>query len=345
MTEKEKASRPRMTSVNPKDIVIPKVRVTSTWSPEMLEMFKQSIEAMGIQQPLICVRSGKKLVLVDGLHRLEEAKLQNRKRVSVVVMEGDMKDVLLKNLMMNRLRGGTKASEMVKVITALRNEHGLTSEDVAKETGLRRDYVEKILETSRAAPEVLEALDREEIGVGHAWEIARVPSRDVQLRLLGQVFTYHLTIKDLHNIVDETLEIIKRREELEKQPRAPEPTSIPTARCHMCELEWPIRKVVGVNMCVSCYGIAQEAITKAKKEGRIPTHNTLAAEAAETPPHESITNKQAIFQQNLMSEPLEPIDYGAELPGKRAGSKAEKAEEGSETSEEEKQKKREESSS
>jgi len=274
----ETSRRPKLAQVDPNSIEIPEVRVTSTWPPEFLEMLKVSIQVEGIQQPILLAKEQNKLWLVDGLHRLEEAKLQGLKKVPCVVIEASMKDVLLKNLYMNRLRGGVKASEMVKVVTTLRNEHGLTSEDIAKETGLKRDYIEKLLETARATSEVLEALDSEEISVGHAWEIARVPNKDIQLRLLGQVFTYRLTIKDLRNVVEETLEIIKKREEAPKHAKAPEPTAIPTVRCHLCENEWPLRKVVGINVCMSCYGIAHEAISTAKKEGRIPSEKQLAEE-------------------------------------------------------------------
>ena len=330
----QKSSQPRLSYLDPNKIQVPEVRVTSTWPPEFLEMLKTSIAAEGIQQPILVAQDGKNLVLIDGLHRLEEAKLQGMKKVPCVIITASMKDILLKNLYMNRLRGGIKASEMVKVITTLRNEHGLTSEDVAKETGLRREYVEKILETSKAASEVLEALDREEIGVGHAWEIARVPNRDIQLRLLGQVFTYRLTIKDLHNIVNETLEILTKRAQLEKKPRAPEPTSIPTVRCHLCEIEWPVRKVVGVNICMSCYAIAHEAISKARKEGRIPQKEQLATEAVEAPPHESITKERPIIQQNLKPEVLEPIDYGVEVPIGKSEDSRQKMKENSEKTDE-----------
>ncbi|PKM48143.1 MAG: hypothetical protein CVV01_05025 [Firmicutes bacterium HGW-Firmicutes-6] len=128
-----------MSHVDPNKIQIPKIRVTSTWPSEFLEMLKSSIAAEGIQQPILLAQDGKNLVLIDGLHRLEEAKLQGMKKVPCVIVTASMKEILLKNLYMNRLRGGIKASEMVKVITTLRNEHGLTSEDVAKKTGLRRD--------------------------------------------------------------------------------------------------------------------------------------------------------------------------------------------------------------
>lgn len=321
-------SKPRLQSVDPSKIKIPKVRITSTWPPELLEMLKSSIEADGIQQPILLAKDKEALWLIDGLHRLDEAKLQGMKKVPCVVITASMKDVLLKNLYMNRLRGGVKASEMVRVIMNLRSEHAMTSEDVAKETGLRRDYIEKILQTSKAAPAVLEALDREEIGVGHAYEISRVDNRDVQLRLLSQVFAYRLTVKDLHNIVQDTLEILKKRAELkvEKGPVAPAP--VPTVRCHMCEQDFPPRKVVGVNICMDCYGIAHEAIRIKMK----PNKNSRAAEIAEEVthprPHETLTTDLSHDQQNLKPKPLEPIDYGVELPIRKNEESEEKSRDG-----------------
>jgi len=306
MSDIEKSSsRPRIVYLDPNKIKTPDVRVTSTWDPELLEMFKKDIEGSGIEQPLLLAKEGKTFWLVDGLHRLEEAKLQGLKRVPCVIREMGMRDVLLKNLKLNRLRGGTKASEMVRVMNELQSKHGLGIDDIVKETGFRRDYVEKLLETARAEAEVLEALDREEISVSHAWEISRVPNRDIQLRLLGQVFTYRLAAKDLHNVVDETIEILHKREAQPKQARAPEPTAIPTVKCHLCENEWPIRKVVGINICMACYGIAHEAITKAKKEGRIPSQEQLAIEVTEPLSHENMTkersNEQTNLHQNLKS--------------------------------------------
>ena len=268
--------------VDPKEIQEPDVRITSTWDPELLEMFKASIDSDGITQPLILVREGENLWLVDGKHRKDEALLKAISKVPCVIMDGSMRQVMTRNLYMNRLRGGVKSSEMIKVIKWLQDHEGMNSEAVQKETGLKRDYIEKMLECAKAAPEVLEALDREEIGAGHAWQIARIPNRDVQLRLLAQVFQYRLTVKDLTNVVDDTLEIMRKREELDKTPQTPRPVLIPKIRCHGCEEEYPLKKVVGVNLCINCYGLLTEAIQAARRDGRMP--KTPTPEQPETEP-------------------------------------------------------------
>lgn len=264
----------KVVMVDPKEIQEPDVRITSTWDPELLEMFKNSIESDGIQQPLILVKDNEHLWLVDGKHRRDEALLKGIPKVPCVIMDGTMRQVMTKNLYLNRLRGGVKASDMLKVMRWLRDHEGMNSEAIQKETGLKRDYIEHLLECAKAVPEVLEALDKEEIGVGHAWQIARVDSKDVQLRLLAQVFQYRLTVKDLTSVVDDTMEIIRKRAELPQDQRAPAPVMIPKIRCHGCEEECSLKKVVGVNLCVNCYGLLTEAVQKARKDGRMPSKPT-----------------------------------------------------------------------
>jgi len=295
-------SKPKMkiVLVDPKEIQEPDVRITSTWDPELLEMFKASVESDGIQQPLILVRENENLWLVDGKHRRDEALLQGMPKVPCVIMDGSMRQVMTRNLYMNRLRGGVKASEMIKVMKWLRDHEGMNSEAIQRETGLKRDYIEKLLECTQAVPEILEALDREEIAVGHAWQIARVKDKDVQLRLLAQVFQYRLTVKDLASVVDDTLEILRKREEESKNPKPAAPVLIPKIACHGCEEEYPIKKVVGVNLCVNCYGLLMDAIQAARRDGRMPKKPSSKQGQTETPPDEILTKERTKINQRIM---------------------------------------------
>jgi ParB family chromosome partitioning protein len=266
--------------IDPKILKVPDVRITSTWDPEMLEMFKKSIEAEGIQSPLTIVQEGEDLWIVDGLHRRDEALLKGIPQVPCVVFKGTMRQVMTKNLYMNRLRGGIKASEMIKVIGWLTTNQGMNSEAIQRETGLKRDYIEKLQLTARAVPEVIEALDKEEISVGHAFQISRIQDKDVQLRLLAQIFQYRLTVKDLTTVVEDTLEILKRRAQGTTPDPAAQPVLTSKIRCHACEEEYQIKRVTGVNLCINCYGLLMDAIKQARKSREMSTET-------ETSNHES----------------------------------------------------------
>jgi len=189
---------------------IPDVRITSSWEPDMLAMFRASVKSMGIQEPILVAWDGETYWLIDGQHRLEEAKMQNQATVEAVVVETDMKGVHLRNLVLNRLRGKTKASEMVRVIQSLRDDHGTGLEEVIEKTGLRREYLEQLLSIGEADPQVWAALDREEIGVGVAYQLSRIPEAGEPLKVLAQVKMYGISAKDLKGVVDEIIELRKQ---------------------------------------------------------------------------------------------------------------------------------------
>jgi len=284
------SDRMRIKKLSPKEIEVPNVRITSTWDPEMLEMFRKSIKDMGQVQPILVGEEEGKYILIDGLHRLEEAKLNDTKTVECAILPMSIKDVLLRNLVTNRLRGKTKASEMVLVISELREKHRMGIEKIVKETGMRREYIEQMLKISQVHRSVYEALDREDIGVGHAYQISLCPDLDAQERLLSQVLMYRIPVKDLKDIVVETNRILKERAEtpVVEPPQGPAP--IPTTKCNLCEEDKELRFVLGVNMCRECYGLCAQYIKKLRKEGPLPPTpaQDVAEKVVQGPPLSSV---------------------------------------------------------
>jgi len=269
------------------EIEVPDVRVTSSWEPELLAMFKESIKAEGIVVPLWVLQEGEHKWLVDGLHRLEEAKLNNEPRVRAVVVPGALVDVYLKNLFINRLHGKTKASEMAMVVKELMEKHGMDMDSIARKTGLKRDYIEKLSVIGRVTPEILRDLDSERIHLGHAYEIGRVQDPDVQLRLLIQTKQFDLTVTDLKDVVDKTLEIIKERDQNPEQPPRAAPLPPSTIKCHFCEMDRPINQTRGFNVCQWCFSIAYEAVAKAKAVAQPQPAETPPAAPGELGGHET----------------------------------------------------------
>jgi len=279
----------KIRNLNPIQIKIPQVRVTSYFDAETLELFKHSIREIGIQQPILCAFDGENYWVIDGKNRLEEARLNGMKTIPVAIVEADMKRILLKNLTINTLRGKVKPTEMLRVVHALVEEHGLSTDEVAQQSGLRRDYIEKLLSIAKCHEKVVAALDENLISVSHAYEISRVGDEGVQERLLGQVLSYRVNVRDLKDIVDETLRILAERERKTEARSPAAEVKIPTVKCNFCEQDWPLRRVAGFNLCISCYAIANEAIKQKLDEIRIQAQaererqRAKLAEAATTP--------------------------------------------------------------
>lgn len=233
---------------------VPEVRVTAVYDEEHLKLLKDSLAAMGTVQPIILVAHNDRYEVVDGLHRLEEARARGEKTLPAVVYEGSPQDVLLMNLVLNRVRGKVKASEMVAVIHSLWKDHGLDSEVIGEKTGLGRDYIERLQVISLAAPGVLEALDREIIGVGVAYELARLPHHLQQEEVMAKYQVWRFTTKELHEMVNQ---VLREMELLSSQP-APATTKAPEAPpkyyCEGCKQEVAPRYLRPVMVCPDCFG-------------------------------------------------------------------------------------------
>jgi len=235
-------------------IRIPEVRVTAVYDEETAKLLKESLAAAGTINPVVVVSTEDGFILVDGLHRFEEARDRGDSTLPAVIYEGDTKDALLMNLILNKVRGKTKASEMVKVIGSLYQDYGIDIEKIQEKTGLSRDYIEKLIKVSTASPLVQEALDEEIIGIGHAFEIARLPYAVQQEEIIAKHQVWRFKVKELHDQITavlEEMELIKTQ-----PPSGPDEVSRRPViyHCEGCKDEVEPRYLRPVMLCPNCFG-------------------------------------------------------------------------------------------
>ncbi len=238
-------------------IEIPEVRVTSSFSDEMLAQFRLSTQAVGILQPLHCLADNGRILLVDGLHRLQEAQARGDLTVRCIVVEGTLQDALIQNLLTSGLKGRPKASEMRKVIGALEFNYGMDPVSIRKKTGLSQDYIERLMWVNRAIPAVQAALDDELISVGHAYTIARLERPDVQERVLDLCLLHRMSLDNLRHHVKLVQELLDNPA---AAPPPPEPAAPPKTRCHFCRHDYDPSDLVMYPICPACAGAAWDHI-------------------------------------------------------------------------------------
>lgn len=221
---------------------------------EIWEQFQNSVREAGILAPVIVCQVNQDLVLVDGAHRLEEAISQGLKTVDVVVFEGDMVDVLTKNLFLDHMRGKTPVSDMVKVIGALYTEYNLDPDQIKEKTGLTRDYIEKLIKISQASPSVQQALDEGVIGIGHAFELCRLPYAIQQEEIIAKHQVWRFTVKELHEQIDQVLVAMEQIAQEGSPEAVREPRPIATYHCEGCKDEVEPRFLRPVMLCPDCFG-------------------------------------------------------------------------------------------
>ena len=244
----------KLRKVKPSEIKVPEVRVTAQFDEELLQQFKDSIKAVGQITPPICYEIEGQLVLCDGLHRLQEAMTNGQSSVDVVVIPGDMVDVLTKNIFLDHLRGKTPVSQMVKVIKTLYQDYNLDPDKIKEKTGLARDYIEKLIRISQASPVVQDALDQGIIGVGHAFELSRLPYAIQQDEIIAKHQVWRFAVKELHEQVDNVLREMKVMAEAGPPEVVTGPRAIAVYHCEGCKGEIEPRYLRPVMLCPECFG-------------------------------------------------------------------------------------------
>lgn len=264
----------RLRKVKPDTIKVPEVRVTAQFDEELLEQFKASIKEIGQITPPICYEVEGELVICDGLHRIQEAISNGESEIVVAVIPGDMVDVLTKNILLDHLRGKAPVSQMVTVIGALYQEYGLDPEKISDRTGLSREYIEKIIAISKASPAVLQALDEGVIGVGHAFQIARLPYPIQQDELIAKHQVYRFPVKDVKSLVDDTLREMKLLAEAGPPQTVVEPRPVATYHCEGCKHEIAPHYLRAVMLCPECFGNVWRLAKSLEATTKVPEDET-----------------------------------------------------------------------
>lgn len=240
--------------MKPSQIKIPKVRVTARFDEETRQLLRDSIKEIGIIAPVIVQEIDGELWVVDGWHRIQDSIAAGDYPIDAAVLDGDMADLLARNLFLDHARGKTPVSEMVKVIGVLYSEYKLDPDKIKEKTGLTRDYIEKLIKISLASPSVQEALDQGIIGVGHAFELSRLPYAIQQDEIIAKHQVWRFNVKELHEQIDGVLGAMQVAKDAPpaQQPGASRPP--PVYRCEGCKDDVEPRYLRPVMVCPDCFG-------------------------------------------------------------------------------------------
>jgi len=161
-----------------------------------LEELSKSIRRTGILQPVLVTKEGGRFRIVAGERRVRAARLAGLSEVPVIVREGVTdRDQLLLALVENVQRKDLTALEEAEAYRHLKDDFGLTQEDVAERVGKDRATVANALRLLKLAAPVREALENGEISAGHARALLALPSAADQEQLAKEVVRRGLSVR------------------------------------------------------------------------------------------------------------------------------------------------------
>ncbi|MGE5347602.1 MAG: ParB/RepB/Spo0J family partition protein [Acidithiobacillales bacterium] len=163
---------------------------------EGLEELSKSIRKTGILQPILVTRIGDRYRILAGERRARAARAAGLREIPVIVREGLAdRDHLLFALVENVQRRDLTPLEEAEAYKHLREEFGLTQEEISERVGKDRATVANSLRLLKLPAAVRSALEEGTLSAGHARALLVLPSAADQEKLAREFVRRGLSVR------------------------------------------------------------------------------------------------------------------------------------------------------
>lgn len=166
-----------------------------------LNELSKSIKQHGILQPVILKKGSKGFILVAGERRVRAAMLAELETIPAIVRDYNSKFLpelaMIENLQREDLTPIEEAIAFQNIIF----QTSITHQDLADKIGKSRVYVTNILGLLNLPKEVIDAVNNEQITMGHARALSKLKNVDYCLSLFNRIIKEKLTVRNLEEII------------------------------------------------------------------------------------------------------------------------------------------------
>jgi ParB family transcriptional regulator, chromosome partitioning protein len=178
------------------------------WQPRQdfdenaLEELSESIKIYGLIQPITLRRlNACQFQLISGERRLQAAKRAGNTTIPAYIRVANDQEMLEMALVENLLREDLNAIEVAITYQRLKDEFGLTDEELGKRVDKNRSTVTNMLRLLKLPPVVQESIKNKRISTGHAKVLVGIKDISLQLALHEQIIKERLSVRELEDIV------------------------------------------------------------------------------------------------------------------------------------------------
>ncbi len=184
------------------------------FSSEELHELAQSIKAVGLIHPPVVrpIEDSKNYELISGERRFRACQLAGLSSIKVVVRETSAITSAHAALIENIQRVDLNPIEIAKAYRRLIDEFGLSQEKLAETTGKKRSTVANYIRLLGLPKNIQDAIERDEITMGHAKAILSLDGFDKQNLLLEIVLRDNLNVRDTEEAAGRLAEKAKKKE-------------------------------------------------------------------------------------------------------------------------------------
>ena len=169
---------------------------------ESLQELAASISQLGIIQPITVRKLGyDKYQLISGERRFRACQLAQIERVPAFVRIANDQEMLEMALVENIQREQLNPVEVALSYQRLIDECKLTQEKMSERVGKKRSTITNYLRLLKLPAEILSALKKEDISMGHARALINVNNTETQLNIFRDAVSNKFTVREIEQIV------------------------------------------------------------------------------------------------------------------------------------------------
>jgi ParB family chromosome partitioning protein len=182
------------------------------FEPSALEELKSSIAEKGVIQPIIVRRRPDGFELIAGERRWRATKALGLPTIKAIVKTIDDQDALELSLIENVQREGLNPVEEARGYKYLIDKFGLTQEKISSIVGKSRPSIANTLRLLSLPKEILEALKKGAVTMGHGRILLEISDMHEQMRLMREIITRSLSVRELETLAKQNARrrVIKR---------------------------------------------------------------------------------------------------------------------------------------
>lgn len=198
----------------------------TTFNDDSLQELADSINEIGIIQPLIVKKNGEFYEIIAGERRWRAARIAGLRKIPVIVKDYDDLKVLEAALIENVQREDLNPMEEAFTYVRFADEFNLSQEEIAKKVGKSRSAVANSMRLVNLDPRVQIFVKEGKLSNGHGRTLLSIDDGELQFELAEKIIDDGLSVRQTEELVKYTIENINKpvedEEEKEKTTVNPE---------------------------------------------------------------------------------------------------------------------------
>ena len=205
----------------PLEKIIPnKSQPRSYFGDQALSELAQSIESLGIIQPITVKKQDDKFLIISGERRFRASNMGGLKTIPAYVRLADDKELLEMALVENIQREDLNAIEVALTYQRFLEELEMTQEQLSQRIGKERSTITNAIRLLKLPPVIQDAIRNGIISAGHGRAILSLDDEKLQFELLAMIIREKLNVRQAELLAN-SLKNPKQKKETQQKENIP----------------------------------------------------------------------------------------------------------------------------